>query len=141
MHFETEKNAETPFEVRFKSGQNTEFFDLDTLKTELNVKEADGIKDKIMAMYWKNIWKHDFGYITKGIEVNQGKGPELMFVGNLKFDTTLNKFIILRPTMVLGSDRMELYEFMARRREVLIGHNKQLVKLMLGITFAHALLV
>ena len=92
-------------------------------------------------MYWKSIWKNDFGYLTKGIEVKDGKGPELMFVGDLKFDRKVNKFIMNRPTMVLGSDRLELYEFMAGRRERIVNHNKQLLKLMMGITLAHALLV
>ena len=67
MVFESEKNSETPFEVNFNSGLKTEFFDLETLETELNAKNAITFKDKVMAMYWKNIWKNDFGYLTKGI--------------------------------------------------------------------------
>ena len=47
-----------------------------------------------------------------------------MFVGSLKFDTTANRFIMRRPDLVIGSDRLELYEFLARRKEVLSGHNK-----------------
>jgi hypothetical protein len=46
-----------------------------------------------------------------------------------------------RPDLVIGSDRLELYEFLARRKEVLSGHNKQLIKLMIGITIAHGLIV
>jgi hypothetical protein len=46
-----------------------------------------------------------------------------------------------RPDLVIGSDRLEFYEFLARRKEVLSGHNKQLIKLMIGITIGHALIV
>ena len=66
------------------------------------------------------------GYLTKGIKVNgeTGKAQELMFVGNLRFDNKQNRFIMRRPDLVIGSERLELYEFLARRKEVLSGHNK-----------------
>ena len=82
--------------------------------------------DKIKALYFRGLWKQDLGYLTKGIKLDgeTGKTPELMFVGNLKFDTTQNRFIMRRPDLVIGSDRLELYEFLARRKEVLSGHNK-----------------
>jgi hypothetical protein len=94
-------------------------------------------------LYWRGVWKQDMGYLTKGIKVNgeTGKAPELMFVGSLRFDTTQNRFIMRRPDVVIGTDRLELYEFLARRKEVLSGHNKQLVKFMIGLTIVHALIV
>ena len=129
--------------MQFESGSKTQFFDLETLETDLNVKQGITFLDRIKALYWRGVWKQDMGYLTKGIKVNgeTGKAPELMFVGNLKFDTTQNRFIMRRPDLVIGSDRLELYEFLARRKEVLSGHNKQLIKLMIAITIAHALIV
>jgi len=116
---------------------------LETLETELNAKQGVNFLDKIKALYWRGVWKQDLGYLTKGIKVNAetGKAPELMFVGNLKFDSTQNRFIMRRPDLVIGSDRLELYEFLARRKEVLSGHNKQLIKLMIGLTIVHACIV
>jgi hypothetical protein len=43
--------------------------------------------------------------------------------------------------MVIGSDRMELYEFLAHRKEVLTNHNKNWMKVAVAATFLHALLV
>jgi len=39
-------------------------------------------------IYYKNLLKCDFGYMTKGIKVDHktGHGPELMFVGDLRFN-------------------------------------------------------
>ena len=39
-----------------------------------------------------------------------------MFVGGLEVKN--KKILMKNPRIVLGSDRMELYEFMARRKEV-----------------------
>ena len=43
--------------------------------------------------------------------------------------------------MVIGTDRLEMYEFLARRKEVLQGHTKQLLKLCLAFTVGHAIIV
>jgi hypothetical protein len=45
------------------------------------------------------------------------------------------------PKLVIGTDRLELYEHLARRKEVLTGFNKNFLKLAFVATFAHAVLV
>lgn len=65
----------------------------------------------------------DFGYIQKGITTTrEGEGPELMFLGPLKF--TGSKYVMQSPSLIIGTDRLELYEFYARRREVLLNTNR-----------------
>jgi hypothetical protein len=58
--------------------------------------------------------------MTKGIKVDAqtGKGPELMFVGDLRFDSKANRYIMNKPNLIIGSDRLDFYEFLGRRREV-----------------------
>jgi len=46
-----------------------------------------------------------------------------------------------KPELVIGSDRMELYEFFARRKETWGTNNRNLIKVGFGLTFAHFLLV
>jgi len=46
-----------------------------------------------------------------------------------------------KPKIVIGSDRLELYEFLGRRREVWHLQNRNWLKFCVGITFAHFLLV
>ena len=46
-----------------------------------NPVKAESIKDNILKLYYVNIWKRDFSYITKGIK-SEGE-PEYMFVGKL----------------------------------------------------------
>ena len=48
---------------------------------------------------------------------------------------------MLKPEMLIGTDRLELYEFFARRKEVLTGLNKNWFKLAVGATAAHAVIV
>lgn len=83
----------------------------------------------------------DFGYIQKGITVNKktGEGPELMVLGDLKFTGT--KFMMQSPRMIIGTDRLELYDFYARRKEVLLNTNRQFLKLAFAVTFVHAIVV
>jgi len=45
------------------------------------------------------------------------------------------------PRMVIGTDRLELYEHLGRRREILQGQSRTWIKLCIGITAAHALIV
>lgn len=83
----------------------------------------------------------DFGYIKKGITVNKksGDGPELMLLGDLKF--TGSKYVMQSPKMIIGTDRLELYDFYARRKEVLMNTNRQFLKLAVAATFVHAVVV
>lgn len=61
--------------------------------------------------------------MTKGIQYNKqtGEGPELMFVGDVNF--VKNSFVMRNPKMVIGTDRLELYEFFGRRKETLSMRN------------------
>lgn len=45
------------------------------------------------------------------------------------------------PLMVIGSDRFELYEFFARRKETYSLQNRDLVKVCVALTAGHFLLV
>lgn len=85
----------------------------------------------------------DFGYLQKGLAVDKktGEGPELMFLGDVQYLAKANRFVMSKPKMVIGTDRLELYEFHARRREVLINNSRQLLKVAVGLTLMHALLV
>lgn len=62
-----------------------------------------------------------------------------MLLGNLSYNK--NRFVMKRPQMVIGSDRLELYEFFAHRREVITNHNRGWMKVAFIATFAHALVV
>ena len=142
MLFEkSEKNYDTPLEVIFDKGKAVNFFDLDTLAHEKNAIKAKSINDWLWRAYLQRISKSDFGYMTKGIKVDAktGEGPELMLVGDLTY--AKDRFVMRRPQMVIGSDRLELYEFLAHRREVLTNHNRGWMKLAVGATFVHAMLV
>ena len=46
-----------------------------------------------------------------------------------------------KPKLIIGSDRLELYEFLARRKEVLNGFNKNWLKLAFAATLVHAVIV
>ena len=43
--------------------------------------------------------------------------------------------------MIIGTDRLELYEFMAHRREVITNHNRNWLKVVVASTFLHAVVV
>jgi len=49
--------------------------------------------------------------------------------------------IIMKPSMIIGSDRMELYEFFGRRREVWGLQNKNWLKFATAMTAVHFLTV
>ena len=46
-----------------------------------------------------------------------------------------------KPEMIIGTDRLELYEFFAKRRERIIGHNRNLLKLGVVATILHGIVV
>lgn len=60
--------------------------------------------------------KQDFHYIEKGIYSD--KPNELLVAGTIEHDKRLNKLVMRKPTLVIGSDRLEFYEFLGRRREM-----------------------
>lgn len=49
--------------------------------------------------------------------------------------------IMRQPKLVIGSDRLEFYEFLGRKREVYSLQNRNLLKVCLGLTALHFLLV
>lgn len=82
--------------------------------------------------------RKDFKYSTRGIRSDVDQ--ELLFVGGLELAN--NKRIVMRnPKMVIGSDRMELYEFFLRRKEAWSQDNRSFLKLAFGITLIHFALV
>lgn len=48
---------------------------------------------------------------------------------------------MLKPEMLIGTDRLELYEFWARRKEVIVGLNRNWLKLAVAATAIHAVVV
>ena len=63
----------------------------------------------------------------------------MLVIGGLR----LNKGSIemRNPKMVIGSDRLELYEFFARRKETYNIKNRDLAKACIALTACHFLLV
>ena len=45
------------------------------------------------------------------------------------------------PKLIIGSDRLELYEFFARRKETWSLQNRDLAKACIGLTVCHFMLV
>ena len=142
MTFESKRN-DAQLEVQFNSGDKVKFFDLETLHHEKHVEKARSTSDAIWAFYYKNYWKRDFSYITKGLSVDKktGEGPELMLLGPVSYNHSIKKFVMTKPELVIGTDRLELYEHFARRREVLTAYNRNFLKLAVGITMAHFVIV
>ena len=56
-------------------------------------------------------------------------------------DVANERLVMRNPTMVIGSDRMELYEFFSRRKESWSTNNRSFMKLAFGLTVAHFALV
>lgn len=79
-------------------------------------------------------------YVTKGLR-STGKGFDCLYVGDLVLDKSRSVYTMNKPQMVIGSDRLELYEFFGRRKEVYSIKIRQLIKISAGITFAHAIMV
>ena len=58
--------------------------------------------------------ENKFRYVTRGIRSDVDQ--EILFVGGLYHDEAASKIVMRNPAMVIGSDRLELYEFLARRK-------------------------
>ena len=76
----------------------------------------------------------DFNYISRAIRPSS----ELLIVGQLSFK---NEKIIIRPKTIIGSDRMELYEYFGRRNEVRNITNRNWLKFTFAVTGIHFLTV
>ena len=58
--------------------------------------------------------RKDFRYSHRGLRADIDQ--ELLVIGDLA--RTKDKLVMNKPRMLIGSDRMELYEFLARRKEM-----------------------
>ena len=116
---------------------------METIKHDKDVAKARSLKDQLWQLYLTNYWKMEISYMTKGIRYQRktGEGAEFMFLGNVNYNAQKGRFIMSKPEMLIGTDRLELYEFFARRREVLINVNRNWLKLAFAATLAHGVLV
>jgi len=80
-----------------------------------------------------------FRYISRGIRTDVDQ--ELLFVGGLYHDEGASKIVMRNPTMVIGSDRLELYEYLARRKTYWGLQSRMLLNVAMGITAVHFILV
>ena len=77
--------------------------------------------------------------MTRGIRADVDQ--ELLFVGGLEHDQTAKRIVMRNPQMVIGSDRLELYEWLARRKTYWGLQSRMLLNVALGVTAFHFLLV
>ena len=56
-------------------------------------------------------------------------------------DEQVGRIVMRNPKMVIGSDRLELYEFLARRKTYWGLQNRMLLNVALAVTGVHFLLV
>ena len=95
--------------------------------------------DRIKEMYFKQLRERDFNYMERGIRSD--KEGELLVAGNLEYSKKLNKIVMKKPQLVIGSDRLELYEHFGRRKEALGLQNRNWLKFCIAITAVHFLIV
>eukprot|EP00347_Sterkiella_histriomuscorum_P021335 403334350 len=131
-----EPSQELPLEIQLS--KKVELFDLDTI-SQSNDYSRKSLQDRIKELYFKTLRKQDFHYIEKGLHAD--KQYELMVAGKIEHDKKLNKLVMRRPSLVIGSDRLEFYEFLGRKREVYGMQNRNWLKFCVGLTAVHFLLV
>ena len=78
-------------------------------------------------------------YVTRGIR--RDADQELLFVGGLQLDEKAGRILMRNPSMVIGSDRLELYEFMARRKTYWGLQSRMMLNCALAVTAMHFVLV
>ena len=86
-------------------------------------------------MYPENKFRH----ISRGIRTDVDQ--ELLFVGGLELDQAAQKIVMRNPAFVIGSDRLELYSWMARRKIHWGLQSRLLLNGALAVTAVHFLLV
>lgn len=77
--------------------------------------ESPSLKNKFVNMFSSWMYpENKFRYVTRGIrnDVDQ----EMLFVGGLTLDEKAGRILMRNPSMVIGSDRLELYAFLERRK-------------------------
>mmetsp|Transcript_14036 Transcript_14036/g.23849 ORF Transcript_14036/g.23849 Transcript_14036/m.23849 type:complete len:161 (-) Transcript_14036:180-662(-) len=135
------KNKESALEIQFGKGHKFDCFDIDTLDLDQKPQKADNLSDLLFSKYYQWIWKRDFCYLTKGMELKKGVSSDYLFIGPVSYHEQSARFIMRKPKMIIGTDRMELYEFFTRRATVLNSYNQNMMRVILGATLAHALIV
>ena len=88
-------------------------------------------------LYYQSFRKRDFAFMETGIP--KSKEHEYLVAGKLELDKS--RLVIRRPDILIGSDRLDFYDFFGRRRESLSLQNRNWLKFCLALTFAHFLLV
>ena len=94
-------------------------FDLDTIAIEKKAEQPKTLRDRLMAMYYQQTASDvHLGYATRGFKLDgkTGLAPEMMYMGSVVHDTKASRFIMRNPSMIIGTDRLELYEFIAQKR-------------------------
>lgn len=69
------------------------------------------------------------------------KEHEYLVAGKLDFDRKLNRLVMRKPDLLIGSDRLDFYDFLGRRREHFSLQNRNWLKFCVALTFGHFLLV
>ena len=82
--------------------------------------------------------KRDFSFMETGIPNAE---HEYLIAGKLELDKKNNRLLIRKPDLFIGSDRLDFYDFLGRRREHFGLQVRNWMKFCVAITFAHFLLV
>ena len=77
--------------------------------------------------------------MENGILAN--KEHEYLIAGTLDLDKKANRLVMRRPDLLIGSDRLDFYDFLGRRREHFNLQNRNWLKFCMGLTLAHFLIV
>ena len=83
--------------------------------------------------------ENKFRYITRGIRTDIDQ--ELLFVGGLELDMQAQRIVMRNPAFVIGSDRLELYGWLSRRKIHWGLQSRLLLNGALAVTAVHFLLV
>ena len=71
----------------------------------------------------------------------KSKNLEYLISGTLEFDPKKNRLLMRRPDLLIGSDRLDFYDFLGRRRESLSLQNRNWLKFCVAMTAVHFVLV
>jgi len=88
-----------------------------------------------MELYFKRLRGRDFAYQERAL-VN---GNDYLFAGRL--EAGKQGLLMKNTRLVIGSDRNDFYEFLGRRKETIALQNRNLLKLCIGVTALHFILV
>lgn len=90
---------------------------------------------RVKKLYYKNFLRRDFAFIEKGLCTNRS----YLVAGDLLYRD--DKLLLKKPKMIIGSDKTELMEFLGRKREHWYMNIRNFIKLAVGVTFLHVLLI